>query len=293
MAFSSRSSQFFYLKRLFPSLFINKDVSSFQCETCQFAKNTRVSYPLRPHLPSAPFSLIHSDIWGPSRITSLTGSKWFITFIDDHSHACWVYLLKEKSDATMVFKNFRNMVETQFQKKIQVFRTDNGGEYFNSILGKYLSDNGIFHQSSCVGTPQQNGVLERKNRHLLEVARALLFNSHVPKYFWGEAILTATYLINRLPSRVINFQTPLHVLQNAYPSNHLFHTMSLKVFGCTAYVHDLNPSLGKLDPKAQKCIFLRYSPTQKGYKCYSPKAKINLLMSPFSKITPTTFKGSL
>ena len=89
----------------------------------------------------------------------------------------------------------------------------------------------------------------------------------------GEAILTTTYLINRLSPRVINFQTRLHVLQRAYPSNHLFHTMSLKVFGCTTYDHDLNPSLGKLDPKAQKCIFLGYSPTKKGRKCYSPKTR--------------------
>ena len=93
------------------------------------------------------------------------------------------------------------------------------------------------------------------------------------KFSGGEAILTTTYLINRLPLLVINIQTALHVLQRAYPSNDLYHTMYLKVFGCTAYVHDLNPSLGKLDPKAQKCIFLGYSPTQKGYKCYSPKTK--------------------
>ena len=82
--------------------------------------------------------MIHSDIWGPSRIQSLTGEKWFITFIDDHT-------------------------------RIKILRTDNGTEYFNTLLGAYLLEQGIIHQSSCIGTPQQNEIVERKNRHLLEV----------------------------------------------------------------------------------------------------------------------------
>jgi len=91
------------------------------------------------------------------------------------------------------------MIKNQFNTSIKVFRTDNGKEYFNSVLGDYLENNGIIHQSSCPNTPQQNGVAERKNRHLHEVARALRFAMNVPKYLWGEAILTAAYLINRMP----------------------------------------------------------------------------------------------
>ena len=78
------------------------------------------------------------------------------------------------------------MVQTQFQAKIKILRTDNGGEYFNSVLRDYLLSEGITHQSSCVDSPQQNGVFERKNRHLLEIARSLMFSTNVPKYFWGE-----------------------------------------------------------------------------------------------------------
>ena len=88
------------------------------------------------------------------------------------------------------------MIQTQFHTKIQIFRTDNAKEYFKHILGDYLQSQDIIHQSSCVDTPQQNGVAKRKNRHILEVARSLMFSTHVPKHFWGEAILTATYLIN-------------------------------------------------------------------------------------------------
>ena len=102
--------------------------------------------------------------------------------------------------------NFHSIIQTQFHTKIQILRTDNGTEYFNHSLSTYLQENGIIHQSSCVDTPQQNGVAERKNRHILEVARALLFSSHMPTQFWGDSILTATYLINRMPSRVLSFR---------------------------------------------------------------------------------------
>ena len=109
------------------------------------------------------------------------------------------------------------MIQTQFQTQIQVLRSDNARDYFNSTLGNYLSAHGIIHSSSCVHTPQQNGIAERKNRHLLEVARALMLTTNVPQYLWGEAIVTATYLINRMPSRVLTFQTPYHTFTQHFP----------------------------------------------------------------------------
>ncbi|KAG8502943.1 hypothetical protein CXB51_000740 [Gossypium anomalum] len=149
------------------------------------------------------------------------------------------------------------------------FITDNGREYFNSILSPYLAEQGIIHQSSCPDTPQQNVVSERKNRQLVAVARALMFTMSVPKYLWGEAVLAACYLINQLPSKVLNFQTPLHTLQIFFP---LFRVPNLptKTFGCKAFVHNHQPNRSKLDPRAHTCVFIGYSPTQKGYKCYSP-----------------------
>ncbi|RVX23597.1 Retrovirus-related Pol polyprotein from transposon TNT 1-94 [Vitis vinifera] len=144
---------------------------------------------------------------------------------------------------------FSNQVSQASCVQSQILKSDNAKEYFTSSLSTYLQNHGIIHISSCVDTPQQNGVAERKNRHLLEVARCLMFSSNVPNYFWGEAILTATYLIN--------------------PSSDL----PLKVFGCTAFVHVYPQNRSKFAPRANKCIFLGYSPTQKGYKCYSPTNK--------------------
>ncbi|RVX16235.1 Retrovirus-related Pol polyprotein from transposon TNT 1-94 [Vitis vinifera] len=135
---------------------------------------------------------------------------------------------------------FSNQVSQASCVQSQILKSDNAKEYFTSSLSTYLQNHGIIHISSCVDTPQQNGVAERKNRHLLEVARCLMFSSNVPNYFWGEAILTATYLINRMPSRVLTFQSPRQLFLKQFP-----HTLH----------------------------FLGYSPTQKGYKCYSPTNK--------------------
>ncbi|RVX10668.1 Retrovirus-related Pol polyprotein from transposon TNT 1-94 [Vitis vinifera] len=201
------------------------------------------------------------------------GSRWFVTFVDDHTRVTWVFLMKKKSEVREIFENFNNMVQTQFQAKIQVLRTDNAREYYHNILGSYLLENGIVHQSSCIDTPQQNGVAERKNRHLMEVARSLMIASNVPKQLWGEAALTATYLINRMPSRILQFKTPCQILLAAYPSARIISSIPIKVFGCTAFVHIHKSQRSKLDPTATKCIFLGYSPNQKRYKCYSPTTK--------------------
>ena len=168
----------------------------------------RSNYPIQGYKSSHPFAMIYSDIWGPSRVQNVSGYRWFVSFIDDHTRLTWVYLMKEKSEASIRFRDFHTLIQNQFQTKIKIFRSDNAKEYYNSILGEYFRTHGIINQSSCVNTPQQNGIAERKNRHLLEVARSIMFTTHIPKQFWGEAVLTATYLINRMPSRVLNFQTP-------------------------------------------------------------------------------------
>lgn len=172
---------FRYLKHLLPHLFINKRVESFHCEACQMSKHTKGSYPFKACVMSQPFSLIHSDIWGPRRVPNISNSRWFITFIDDHTRVCWVYLLKEKSETPRVFINFHAMIKNQFQTSVHTFRTDNGREYFNTVLGQYLATNGIIHQSSCADSPQQNGDSERKNRHLLEVARSIMYSMYGEK----------------------------------------------------------------------------------------------------------------
>ena len=136
--------------------------------------------------------------------------------------------MKDKSETNHIFQAFHKMIQIQFQANVQVFKTDNACDFFNSILGPYFKSNGIVHQSSCVDIPQKNGVAYHKNRHLL--ARSLLFTPHVPKRLWGDIILTATYLINRMSSRVFKSKTPMQTLLETYPHSHLMSQIPLKVF---------------------------------------------------------------
>lgn len=181
MHFRLGHPSFHYLKKLFPKLFINKDPSSFHCDISALAKHHKSTYSPRVYTPTTPFALIHSDIWGASRVSTLNGKKWFVTLIDGHTRVSWVFLLKEKSEVETIFKKIYNIVQTQFNTKIKMVRSDNGREYFSKTLNNFFAEKGIIHQSSCIDTPPQNGIAERKNRHLLEVTRALMFSTKIPK----------------------------------------------------------------------------------------------------------------
>lgn len=124
------------------------------------------------------------------------------------------------------------MIQTQFHTNIQVLKTNYACEYFETSLGKYFTDHGIIHQSSCAHTPQQNGITERKNRHILEVAHSIMFTTHIPKFLWGETILTATYLINQMSSCILNFPSPYKLLSQTFPESYILNSLPLKVFGC-------------------------------------------------------------
>ncbi|XBI69219.1 hypothetical protein VPH35_048321 [Triticum aestivum] len=253
------------LGRMFPSQVKNYCKEKLLCDVCELAKHTRTNYPSSNERSKIPFDVVHSDVWGPSVVTALTGDRYYVTFIDGFSRCTWLYLLKHKSEVLPTFKDFFNMVRNQFGMNVKILRSDNGTEYINGKFSNFLSSYGIIHQTTCVNTAEQNGVAERKNRHLLEVARALMFMMNVPKFLWGEAVKTAAYLINRMPSRVLGHKTPIECL---YGSNSFI--VPPKIFGCTCFVHDYRSSAGKLDPRAVKCIFVGYSSTKKGYRCWSP-----------------------
>ena len=175
--------------------------------------------------------------------------------------------MKNRAELYSIFQKFYAEILTQFNISIRVLHSNNAREYFSAPFISFMSQHGILHQSSCAHIPQQNGVAERKNRHLMETARTLLLHYHVPFRFWGDAILTACYLINRMPSSVLHDQIPHSLL---FPDQPLYF-LPPHVFGCTCFVHILTPGQDKLSAKATKCIFLGYSRLQKGYRCYSPQ----------------------
>jgi hypothetical protein len=260
---------FGYLKHLFPELFLNTSPPLFKCETCELAKSHRV--PFHPSLNKSPlpFTLIHSDVWGPAKVPTLNGSRWFVSFIDDHSRMTWVCLMKTKQAVCSLFKQFYSMVATQYKTSIQVLRTDNGGEFVNHEMKQFLQCQGIIHQTTCPYSPQQNGVAERKNRHLLEMVRATLFEANMPLHYWGESLTTASYIINRIPSRSLDFHTPFDTLNHSL-SSPLIPNLPPKVFGCIAFVHIPKHTRHKLQPCALRCVFVGYGLHQKGYRCFHP-----------------------
>lgn len=227
---------FGYMKYLFPTLCSKLPNVDFKCETCILAKSHRATYSLSSNKKDIPFSLIHSDVWGPSPVATLAGIRWFVLFVDDCTRMTWLYLLKRKDEVFSAFQSFTMMVQTQYSAKIQVLRSDNGSEFFNHRFLEYFQLHGILHETSCPQAPQQNGVAKRKNRHVLETARALLLGAHVPNSHWTDAVATAVHLLNRMPSKVLKFQTPIQVL-STYTSLPSILKISPRVFGCVAYVH--------------------------------------------------------
>ena len=151
---------------------------------------------------------------------------WMISLV------IWLYLMKSHSELLSCFSAFCAEIQTQFRVFVQTLRSDNAVEYLSEPFQSFMLQHGILYQTSCVNTPSQNGVAERKNRHFLETARALLFQMNVPKHFWVDAVSTNCFLINRMPSSVLNWATPYHQL---FPNNSLF-SINPKVFGCTCFV---------------------------------------------------------
>ncbi|CAA7060014.1 unnamed protein product [Microthlaspi erraticum] len=229
----------------------SKSVCSGQCDVCFRAKQTREVFSESLNKTKECFSLIHVDVWGPYRVPSSTGAVYFLTIVDDYSRAVWTYLLLEKSEVSKVLKNFLAYTEKQFGKTVRMVRSDNGTEFM--CLSSFFREKGIVHQTSCVATPQQNGRVDRKHRHILNVARALLFQGNLPIKFWGEAILTAAYLINRTPCAIHLGRSPYEILHGQKPSYD-----QLRVFGSEYYTHRATRDKDKFAQRSRRCVFLGY-----------------------------------
>jgi histone deacetylase 1/2 len=229
------------------------------CDACQKAKSHQLPYAKSSSTSSHPLELIYSDVWGHAP-DSVGGKKYYVSFIDDYSKFTWIYLLKFKSEVFEKFHEFQQLVERLFDRKILTMQTDWGGEY--QKLHSFFEKVGITHHVSCPHAHQQNGAAERKHRHIVEVGLALLAHASMPLKFWDEAFLAATYLINRTPSKVINYATPLERLFHHTPDY-----SSLRVFGCACYPNLRPYNQHKLDFRSKQCVFLGYSSMHKGFKC--------------------------
>ena len=240
------------------------------CESCQLGKFKWTSYLAHNNRLKHPFQLLHCDVWGPSPHTNLLGHRYFLIYTDDHNRFGWLFLLKKKFEVTICIKNLCVLIEQQFGKTVKGLRTDNAKDFLNKELNEFLASKGIVHETSCPYTPQQNGLAERKIGDIVDKARTLLIQARVPLNLWGFSVMTAVHFINCLPSRTLQFQSPIGILEKVFPDTRLKTGLPIMIFGCVAYVHNPAHKTNKWSAKAFKCVFLGYSSTQKGYKLYHP-----------------------
>ncbi|KAL6323788.1 hypothetical protein AAG906_002256 [Vitis piasezkii] len=218
----------------------------------QFGKQSRLSFPVNnAWRASERLQLIHTDVCGLMKTPSLNGNRYFILFIDDKTRMCWVFFMKQKSEVVGVFQNFKALVENQANCSIKVIRSDNGTEYTSDKFDRFCVEVGI-----------------RKNRTIMEMTRCLLFEKKMPKCFWAEAVNTAVYLLNRLPTKAVKNKTSFEAWYGVKPA-----VEHLKVFGSLCYTHVPDVKRDKLDYKAEMGIFLGYSSTSKGYRVFNLKTK--------------------
>ncbi|KAK1604765.1 hypothetical protein QYE76_028438 [Lolium multiflorum] len=213
--------------------------------------------------------LLHVDLFGPVTHASLGAKKHCLVIVDDYSRYTWVYFLKTKDETQQIFIDFATEVQRQHNLLIMAIRSDNGSEFKNYTLNDFLSDEGIRHQYSAAYTPQQNGVAERKNRTLMDMARSMMAEYKSRYNFWAEAISTACHSSNRLYLRKGLNKTPYEILTGNKPNISYF-----KVFGCKCFYKIKGVRLSKFAPKALEGIFVGYGAESHTYRIFDVSSGI-------------------
>jgi transposase InsO family protein len=232
------------------------------CVGCVLDKHHRDSFNKRASChASGPLQLVHSDLCGPLSYPSFSGCEYFLTFIDEFSIRTWVYFLKIKSEVFDKFLAYKALVEKQSGHQIQRLRTYNGGEYVNNNFTSYCATQGIQMQHTVPYTPQQNGVAERKNRTLKEMANCMIQSKGLSLKYSMKAIKCANYIVNYTPTKALKNITPEEAWTKIKPDVSHF-----RVFGNIAWAHIHDEKRKALQSKSEKCLFVGYSEYVKGYK---------------------------
>ena len=240
------------------------------CVACLKGKQHKVSFKLIDESKTTDcLQLLHMDLFGPVRVMSMAKKKYCLVIVDDYSRFVWTFFLHSKDEAAEEIMNFVTFVEKQYSLPVKCVRSDNGTEFRNSTLNDFYTSKGIKRQFSIPRTPQQNGVVERKNRTLIEAARSMLADSGLPLTFWAEAINTACYVQNRILVNKRHMKTPYGVLHKIAPLISFF-----KAFGCQCFILNIKDSLSTFAAKVDSGYFVGYSSTCKAYRVYNCRTKV-------------------
>ena len=243
---------------------ISNSDSQGDCMACIQGKAHRAAIPAvrTSARASGMLDRIHSDVCGPMEEVSIGGSRYFVSFIDEHSSWVTVYCVKQKSEVSDCFLSYQKFCERQHGRKIRILRSDRGGEYLSNGLQTHFDDTGIQHELTTAYTPHQNGMAERLNRTLVSLVRSMLQHKGLCKSLWAEALSTAVYVRNRVTCSALGSNlTPHHIWKHSSPV--LAH---LRVFGSRCWYTVPKEKLRKLDARARIAIFVGYSEQSKAYK---------------------------
>ncbi|GKC45466.1 retrovirus-related pol polyprotein from transposon TNT 1-94 [Tanacetum coccineum] len=242
------------LVRGLPRLMFEKD---HICSACQLGKSKKYTHtPKAENANLEVLNTLHMDLCGPMRVQTINGKKYILVIVDYYLRFTWVKFLRSKDETLEVVIKFLKQIQIGLNKTIRYIRTDNDTEFVNLVLTEYYERVGIFHQKSVPRTPQQNGVVERQNRTLMEAARTMLIFSKALMFLWAEAIATACYTQNRSLIHTRHNKTPYELVHDKKPDLTFF-----RVFGALCY------------PTADIGIFIGYAPSRKGYIIYNKRTR--------------------
>ena len=244
-------------------------INNVVCGPCQLGKQTKAKHPdTQTYATSRKLKLLHLDLMGPTRTKFLGGKRYIMVVVDDFTSYTWVILLQSKSDAPEHIEALCRRLQKEKCLKIDQIQSDHGKEFENSYMESFCTRSGISQEFSAPITPQQNGVVERKNRVIQEMARAMLHNKDVAKNLWGEAVNTSCHTVNKVYFRLDTKKTPYDLWKGRKPNVKYF-----RIFGSTCFILKDRENVGKFYSQSDEGIFLGYSSTSKAYRVYNKRTK--------------------
>jgi transposase InsO family protein len=235
------------------------------CAACQEEKQVGSNHQSKNVMStSRPLKLLHMDLFGPIAYLSIEGSKYGIIIIDDFSRFTWVFFLQDKTETQGTLKRFLRSAQNEFELEVKNIRSNNGSKFKNFQVEEYLEEEGIKHEFSAPYTPQQNGVVERKNRTLIDMARTMLEEYKTPERFWSEAMNTACHAINWLYLHRLLKKTSYELLTGNKPNVSYF-----RVFWSNCYILVKKGRHLKFAPKAVEGFLLGYDSNTKAYRVFN------------------------
>jgi hypothetical protein len=235
------------------------------CDVCVLTKQRRLLFPQQSSFQvKERLKLVHRDLCGPVTLATPGGRRYFLLLVDDLSRYMWVVVLGSKGEATDAIRRAQAAAEAECSRKLRVLRTDNGGEFTAAEFTSYCVDEGVQCHYSAPYSPQQNGVVERRNQTVVGMARALLKQRGMPAVFWGEAVVMAVYILNRSPTKALNGRTSYEAWHGHKPV-----VSYLQVFDYLAFGKELG-HIGKLDNRSTPGVFIGYAEGSKAYRILDP-----------------------